>query len=194
VSLVAEWKWDAKSPLITTGLYELSGPKGSIATKMLAFDENGERYEEGEDEEEENYDNTMMIDPVMESSGVHMISFKRISGDMATSFGLVDSSAQWNADIDVASSYFSLDLVNGLFGQVNSNFIHFEMVGDIARDDVTTMMVDFEATTFKIWIAGEPYASCTGVPKGSYCWAFCSGYKDQSVQIVPTPELKDWPA
>ena len=63
---ILEWAWDATSDLIKQGIFQLSGPDNSIATKI---------------DKDEDMLNCMMTGPVMEGAGKHTISMKLGKGD-----------------------------------------------------------------------------------------------------------------
>ena len=171
-----EWAWDATSGLIKQGVFALSGPDSSIATK-IGKDMNG------------NY--CMMTGPVMEGTGKHTISMKLGKGDVQnidTLCGVARDGVACNQDYGNRGNTEAW-YISSYNGSLCGNGKKFDdSAGGIKEGQVLTMQVDLDADTLKFWLDGKPHGpGWTSGVTGRLRWATCVYRKGNSVQIVPTP-------
>jgi hypothetical protein len=184
-----EFEWESASPLFATseaegdmkGQLKLGGLGNSIVTKIkLNRDVN----------------NTLTTKTVMES-GVHRISFKLNRGT-ATTFGMlcgvVKDSAAWNSlhGERTSSTGWFMDMLGSLYGNGKYND---DAAGRIKEGQIFSIEANLEAGTLRFWVDGKARGpGHTSGVTGRLRFAVTVGYIGCSVQIVPTPELEDFPA
>ena len=68
-----------------------------------------------------------------------------------------------------------------------------DMAGRIEPGKVLTMQVGTDVGTLKFWLDGKPRGpGYTNGVTGPLRWADDVGWKENTVEIVPTPELQPW--
>ena len=159
----------------------MTGEGSSIATKI---DQNG------------NGKNCLVTSRVFDS-GKHRISFKLMQGEasyyMSTYCGVVRDGAAWNVDHTDGSStagWFMNSASGSLWG--NGKGGH-NLAGKINSGQILTIEADLDKGTLRFWVAGKPHGpGYTSGVTGRLRFATNVYCKDNSVQIVPTPELQPW--
>ena len=174
--ILLEWAWDATSDLIKQGMFALSGPSDSIATKIDKHEDCG---------------NCMMTGPVMEGTGKHTISMKLGKGDsnyMGIYCGVARDGVACDQDYGKAGSTEAWYMSSGggsLYGNGKNGD---DDADEIKEGQVLTMQVDLDAGTLKFWLDGKPHGpGWTSGVTGRLRWATSVGFKGNTVQIVPTP-------
>ena len=161
--------------MIKQGVFALSGPDNSIATKI---------------DKDRNLGNCMMTGPVMEGTGKHTISMKLGQGDgryMGIFCGVARDGVACNKDYGNKEDTEAWYMDNGgtLFGNGKAND---DGAGRINEGQVLTMQVDLDAGTLKFWVDGKPHGpGWTSGVTGRLRWATSVYHKGTSVQIVPNP-------
>lgn len=175
--------WDASSPLLSEKMkqYDLSGEGNCRATKL--YQERGQ------------FNNCLMMSEVMES-GKHRMSFE-VAFDFdeeASCYGLVRDGAPWNEDpaAKTTTDGWFMGSDGSLYGNSKPDGIILE-VGRMNEGDIVSLEADLDEGTLRFWVNGTPHGPgwSSGV-KGKMRWAVSLGYKGNSAQIVPTPELEPW--
>jgi hypothetical protein len=208
-----EWAWDTSSPLIQHGIFLLSGPDSSIATRSIGPGGGGDPDEY--DIHEEDCNNCLMLTPTIAeddheqeddrdlghvsvksvTATKQTISFKLLGENNYPLLGLVHGNARWDRDHasgDTDRAWFLYTGNGCLMGK--GYWKEQSNAGQIQAGQVLTIQADFHAATLKFWVDGQPsglnQCSSIGVPMR---WAMTAGWKGESVQIVPTPKLEPFP-
>jgi hypothetical protein len=125
----AEWGWDTISDLVSNGVFELSGPNNSIATKI---------------DQDRDYNNCLVTGRVMEAgTGKHTISMKLDCKGFYC--GVVRDGVPCNAchcRIESRLGWFINSVIGGLCG---NGKVFDDMAGKIEPGQVLTMQVDTDA-------------------------------------------------
>jgi hypothetical protein len=185
----AEFQWDIASPLIvdTNSLiaprkyYSLSGPEGSVATKV---------------DNDRSYETCLMTGgpAISDNTGIRMISFKPLRG-MHVFMGVVRDGVPCNGADAIqwhrasTSGWFMFKLDGGLCG----NGKQFgSPCGGIYDGQILTLRLDTGLGSLSFFRDGKPHGpGYTSGVKGPLRWAVTMADKDDAVQIVSsTPP--DW--
>jgi len=215
VKIEKVWKWDVKSPLIPSKVYELSARDNSITTKA---------------ERRRGWDSCLVTESIMES-GIHTISFKLLSG--AAIVGVVrdgtpcdkdpfdeDSQVAWGLETTEGSLYGHGkedddgvgDVIEGQVITLQLDLSPSAVLVDLTEDqdskqeegkqgdqDQDQTLIGLQTTagtgTLKFWVDGDPYGpGFTGVDvsAGPLRWGVSLSDAGFALQIVSTPELSPW--
>jgi hypothetical protein len=164
--------------VLQNAIFKLGGEGSSIATKI---------------DQDMNSNNCLVTSRVFDS-GKHRISFKLMQGEanyLGIYCGIVRDGAAWNVDHAVSSSTTGW-FVSSYYGSLMGNGKDMDnSAGKINPGQILTIEADLDKGTLRFWIAGKPHGpGYTSGVTGRLRFATTVDRKDNSVQIVPTPELQ----
>ena len=112
---------------------------------------------------------------------------------MPTFCGIVGDGAAWNVDHAVSSSTTGRLLGSGSGCLHGNGKQRGNSAGEIKSGQILTIEADLDKGTLRFWVAGKPHGpGYTSGVTGRLRFAISVDRKDNSVQIVPTPELQAW--
>jgi hypothetical protein len=147
----------------------------------------------------ENEENTTVVEPPLGDSGVHTISFLIVSGNATC--GVVKCDTFQHNEVPISNivdsarhrAHWMMCSGGALYGNGNAAHNHHE-AGIVDTGQMLTLQVDRTAGSLRFWRDGIPHGPGweSGV-HGRLQWAVNFFMGGDAARIVATPELQPWP-